>query len=83
MNATGHFIADRAQTLAYEAIQFPATAETALAWLHRAVACAEGKGLTVLAGELRTLERRAAGQDEPTDGQTIDALPMWAGEGEV
>lgn len=36
MNATAHFIQDRAQALAYEAIQFPATAQTAYLWLDRA-----------------------------------------------
>ena len=36
MNATAYFIKDRALSLSYEAIRFPETAETVLAWLRRA-----------------------------------------------
>ncbi|MDL2315468.1 hypothetical protein LJC59_00095 [Desulfovibrio sp. OttesenSCG-928-A18] len=93
MNTTSHFIADRAQSLVYEAIQFPSTAETALAWLHRAVAYAEGKGMTVLADELGFAVTRIEDHYEAlmsplfdhlaAAAQTIDAMPAWAGEGEV
>lgn len=48
MNATAYFISDRAQSLAYEALQFPETAEMAIAWFLRAMAWAKGKGLTGL-----------------------------------
>lgn len=42
MNEAAYFIHARAQSLSYEAVQFRATAKTALAWLHRAVAWAAG-----------------------------------------
>lgn len=50
---TAHFIADRSLSLSYEAVQFPATAETSLAWLHRAVGWAEKRGLTALVHEIQ------------------------------
>lgn len=53
MNATAHFIQDRAQTLAYEAIRLPATARTSLAWLRRAVDWAKERGLIPLVREVQ------------------------------
>lgn len=52
MNATAYFIKDRAETLVYEALQFPATSAVALAWLNRAMAQAEKLGLIELADEV-------------------------------
>lgn len=48
MNATAYFIRDRAQSLAYEALQFPETAEMAIAWLGRAMDWAKAKELTAI-----------------------------------
>ena len=47
---TASLIADKAQSLAYEAVRFPSTAPVALAWLHRALAWAE-------ANRVKELER--------------------------
>lgn len=58
MNEAAHFIQDRAQSLSYEAVQFTATAKTALAWLHRAMAWAEARGLTDLQETLNAHLRR-------------------------
>ena len=55
MNQTAYFIADRAETLAYEAVHFPATAETVLAWFRRAVAWTKARGLNTLAKELEAM----------------------------
>lgn len=52
------FIEDRALSLSYEAVQFPTTAMTALAWLHRAMAWAEARGLTDLQETLNAHLRR-------------------------
>jgi hypothetical protein len=93
MNATAYFIKGRAQALAYEAIRFPATAEVALAWLDRAVDAAlkTGQGSLELAFELECIidrikdhyRYRAACEHFALAGQSMDALPLWAGEGEV
>ena len=53
MTATAYFIQDRAQTLVYEAIQFPGAAATAMAWLHRAAHWACQHGHVELAGNIR------------------------------
>lgn len=55
MNATACFIKDRALSLSYEAVQFPATAETVLAWLGRAMAWTKTRGLNTLAKELEAM----------------------------
>ena len=55
MNATAYFIKDRALSLAYEADQFPAAAETVLAWFGRAVAWTKARGLNALAKELEAM----------------------------
>lgn len=52
MNTTANFIADRAQSLAYEACRFPATSQAALAWLRLAHARAERQELSGLAEEI-------------------------------
>ena len=64
MNATSHFIADRAQTITYEAIRFPATAETSFAWLRRAVGWAQKRGLTSLVREVQICIFRIEIQEE-------------------
>lgn len=46
MNEVAYFIEARAQSLSYEAVQFPTTAKTALSWLGRAVDWAKKKELT-------------------------------------
>ena len=58
MNEAAHFIQARAQSLSYEAVQFPNTAKAALAWLHRAVAWAEARGLKPLADSVRAGSQR-------------------------
>lgn len=49
---TAYFIKDRALSLTYEAIQFPATSGVALAWLHRAMAKAQKFGMKDLADDI-------------------------------
>jgi hypothetical protein len=94
MNATTHFIKDRADTLLYEAVHFPATTETALAWLDRALDWAEKRGLKNTADYIRLttllIKHPTERQNEcrhvehfAPAGQTMDTLPMWAGEGEI
>ena len=63
MNQTAYFIADRAETLAYEAVHFPATAETVLAWLRRAVDWAAKRGLISLTRDVQTCIFRIEIQD--------------------
>lgn len=63
MNQTAYFIADRAETLAYEAVHFPATAETVLTWLRRAVDWAAKRGLISLARDVQTCIFRIEIQD--------------------
>ena len=48
MNQTAYFIADRAETIAYEAVHFPATAPVILAWIYRAIGWAQKKRLAEL-----------------------------------
>lgn len=45
---TAYFIKDRTDTLLFEACQYPATAETAIAWMRRAAAWAEKNNQTWL-----------------------------------
>ena len=58
MNEDAYFIQARAQSLSYEAVQFPATAPAALAWIHRAVAWAEARGLKPLVDSVRAASQR-------------------------
>lgn len=60
MDAYAYSIRDKAKTLAYEARRFPTAAETALAWLDRAEAFAERRGLFQLADEIRLAAAEAA-----------------------
>lgn len=53
MNATAYFIRARALSLAYEAVRFPSTADSALAWLRRAMAWATVNGNSQLFSALR------------------------------
>ncbi|WP_165072865.1 hypothetical protein [Desulfovibrio sp. ZJ200] len=53
MDTKACFINDRALSLAYEAVRFPATAESALAWLRRAMAVATANGNSQLFSALR------------------------------
>lgn len=60
-----YFIFDRVETLSFEAIRFPETAKTALAYLWRAFAWAERRGFDRLAGFIgahiaHVTERRGA-----------------------
>ena len=48
MNQTAYFIADRALSLAFEAVQKPDTAPTALAWIYRAIGWAKKHTATEL-----------------------------------
>lgn len=52
MNATAYFISDRAQSLVYEALKFPETAEMAIAWLGRAMDWAQSQKLTAIENTL-------------------------------
>lgn len=74
MNATAYFIADRAQTLAYEAIQFPDTAKTAYAWLDRAVDTA----LKIRPGGLELALELESIMDRIRDHYAADAMPEMA-----
>lgn len=62
MNATAYFIQDRALSLTYEAIRYPATADTVLAWLGRARAWAERHGMKPLAETLLAAAKRIEDQ---------------------
>ena len=53
MDAKACFINDRALSLAYEAVRFPATGDSALAWLRRAMAWATVNGNSQLFSTLR------------------------------
>ena len=53
MDTTAYFIRDRALSLAYEAVQFPATAQVAFIWLHRALAYAKNSGMEPLADDIK------------------------------
>jgi hypothetical protein len=64
MTEAAYFIQARALSLAYEAIQFPATAEVVLAWLYRAVAEAERRGLPQLADEVRAAAQRVTDHED-------------------
>ena len=48
MTDTANFIADRALSLAYEAIQFPKSAKAAITWLGRARIWATKNGIWTL-----------------------------------
>lgn len=49
MDTTAYFIKDRALSLAYEAVKFPATGPAALRWLNLAQRWAGSRGLAELA----------------------------------
>ena len=53
MDTTAYFIKDRALSLAYEAVRFPSTADSALAWLRRAMVWATVNGNSQLFSTLR------------------------------
>lgn len=84
MHATAtNFISARAETLARQAIRFPATAKVALAWLLRAHDWAARRGLKeilaetivpcLVAVEFRMLkERNAADQGDPAQDFTFE-----------
>lgn len=52
MNVTAHFIQDRAQTLVYEAKQFPETSNVILEWFYLAMVWAEKHGFSGLLEDL-------------------------------
>lgn len=63
------FIGDRAATLAYEAVRFPTTADSAVAWLRRAMAWATANGNQQLFSALRchyAYIRANGGQEQRT-----------------
>lgn len=84
MNATASFIKDRALSLAYEAVRFPAGAGAALAWIDLAISWAEERGLEPLREELMNLFLPAAesfcgGGFEPRFTRSEETSPTGSG----